>query len=70
MGKKVLLFGDVGIDDTVALLYGYFNEQIDIVGVVADYGNISREKTLRNIHYLIRLFNIPEVKVILGAENH
>lgn len=68
MGKKVLLFGDVGVDDTVALLYGYFNEQIDIVGVVADYGNISREMTLRNIHYLIRLFNIPEVKVIFGAE--
>ncbi|CAG9606394.1 nucleoside hydrolase [Pseudoneobacillus rhizosphaerae] len=68
MGKKVLLFGDVGVDDTVALLYGYFNEQIDIVGVVADYGNISREMTLRNIIYLIRLFNMPEVKVILGAE--
>lgn len=47
MGKKVLLFGDVGIDDTIALLYGYFNEQIDIVGAVADYGNISREKTYR-----------------------
>lgn len=68
MGKKVLLFGDVGVDDTVALLYGYLNEQIDIVGVVADYGNISREMTLRNIYYLIRLFNIPEVKVIFGAE--
>jgi purine nucleosidase len=68
MGKKVLLFGDVGVDDTVALLYGYFNEEIDIVGVVADYGNISREMTLRNIQYLISLFNIPEVKVILGAE--
>jgi purine nucleosidase len=68
MGKKVLLFGDVGVDDTVALLYGYFNEQIDIVGVVADYGNISREMTLQNIIYLIRLFNMPDVKVILGAE--
>jgi purine nucleosidase len=68
MVKKVLLFGDVGVDDTVALLYGYFNEQIDIVGVVADYGNVSREMTLRNIQYLIRLFNIPEVKVILGAQ--
>jgi purine nucleosidase len=51
MVKKVLLFGDVGVDDTVALLYGYFNEQIDIVGVVADYGNVSREMTLRNIQY-------------------
>ncbi|MEK4031324.1 nucleoside hydrolase [Pseudobacillus sp. FSL P4-0506] len=68
MRKKVLLFGDVGIDDTVALLYGYFNEQIDIVGVVADYGNTSRDQTVRNIHYLIRLFNIPDVKVIAGAK--
>jgi purine nucleosidase len=68
MVKKVLLFGEFGVDDTVALLYGYFDDQIEIVGVVADYGNVSREMTLRNIHYLIRLFNIPEVKVILGAQ--
>lgn len=31
MSQKVLVFGDIGIDDTVALLYGYFKEEIEIV---------------------------------------
>jgi purine nucleosidase len=41
-GKKVLFFGDVGIDDTVALIYAHLTAKIDIVGIVADYGNVPR----------------------------
>lgn len=52
MSQKVLVFGDIGIDDTVALLYGYFKEEIEIVAVVADYGNISRENAIANINYV------------------
>jgi purine nucleosidase len=37
MVQKVLLFGDVGIDDTIALTYVYLSEEIDIVGVVTRY---------------------------------
>jgi purine nucleosidase len=69
MGQKVLFFGDVGIDDTIALTYAYLSDKIDIVGVVADYGNVSREKTVSNVHYLAQLFHFPsEVKIIAGAE--
>ncbi|WP_144509792.1 nucleoside hydrolase [Bacillus sp. FJAT-22090] len=69
MVKKVLLFGDIGIDDTVALIYASLNEEVEIVGIVADYGNVSREDAVSNIHYLIRLFNFPKViPVIRGAE--
>ncbi|MDR7073443.1 nucleoside hydrolase [Fictibacillus barbaricus] len=69
MGLKVLFFGDVGIDDTIALTYAYLTDKIDIVGVVADYGNVSREKTVTNVHYLAKLFHFPsEVKIIGGAE--
>lgn len=46
MAQKVLLFGDIGIDDTVAIIYA-FNDEIDVVGIVADYGNASREKPLQ-----------------------
>ncbi|MFU0792100.1 nucleoside hydrolase [Cerasibacillus sp. JNUCC 74] len=70
MTKKVLLFGDVGIDDTVALIYAYFNAAIDIVGIVADYGNISRKNALINIHYVKSLFpseEVKKIKVIAGA---
>jgi purine nucleosidase len=69
MGQKVLLFGDVGIDDTIAMTYAYLNDEIDIVGVVSDYGNVSREKTIANVHYIAKMFNFPkEVKIIGGAE--
>ncbi|TMN21308.1 nucleoside hydrolase [Lentibacillus cibarius] len=70
MSQKVLVFGDIGIDDTAALIYGYFDDNIDIVGVVANYGNISREKALANVHYVKNLFDIsPSVEVITGAES-
>ncbi|MFC5591172.1 nucleoside hydrolase [Sporosarcina soli] len=69
MAKKVLLFGDIGIDDTVALMYAHLNEEIEIVGVVADYGNVSREDALTNIHYLFNILNFPAgIPVIGGAE--
>jgi len=69
VAQKVLVFGDIGIDDTVALIYGYFDDTIDIVGVVANYGNIPREKALANVNYVRELFDIdPSIEVILGAE--
>ncbi|MBP2078072.1 nucleoside hydrolase [Oceanobacillus polygoni] len=71
MAKKVLLFGDIGIDDTIAILYAYMNDDIDIVGLVADYGNISRENALANIQYVRSLFDskeIEDVQIIAGAE--
>lgn len=67
--KKVLLFGDIGIDDTVALIYASLTEEIEIVGIVADYGNVSRDKAVSNIYYLLKVFNFPPgIPVIRGAE--
>lgn len=50
--KKVLLFGDIGIDDIIALIYAYLNQDIEIVGIVTEYGNITRENALRTVQYL------------------
>lgn len=69
MVKKVLLFGDIGIDDTVALIYASLTKKIEIVGIVADYGNVSREDAVSNIYYLMKLFDFPQgIPVIRGAE--
>ncbi|MFD2045051.1 nucleoside hydrolase [Ornithinibacillus salinisoli] len=71
MAQKVLIFADVGIDDTIALIYSYLNESIDIVGIVADYGNIPRENAIANIEYVRSLFEseeIANITVIAGAE--
>lgn len=65
----MLLFGDIGIDDTVALIYASLNKEIEIVGIVADYGNVSREDAVSNIYYLMKTFDFPNgIPVIRGAE--
>lgn len=65
----MLLFGDIGIDDTVALIYASLNEEVEIIGIVADYGNVSREDAVSNIYYLMKLFDFPKgIPVIRGAE--
>jgi inosine-uridine nucleoside N-ribohydrolase len=39
------LFGDFGIDDTIALLFLLFSKEVEIIGIVADYGNYERTGT-------------------------
>lgn len=71
MSKKVLLFGDIGIDDIIALIYGYLNDEIEIVGIVTDYGNITRENALRSVQFLredVLVTNEEAPVLIAGAE--
>ncbi|WP_419157857.1 nucleoside hydrolase [Rossellomorea sp. BNER] len=69
MVQKVLLFGDVGVDDAIALIYAHLNEEIELVGIVADYGNVSRKDAVANVHYLFKLLNIPtDIPIMGGAE--
>ncbi|MDX8343820.1 nucleoside hydrolase [Rossellomorea sp. YZS02] len=65
--KKVLVFSDFGIDDIVAVLYAYYSDTIEIVGIVSDYGNVSREAALKNVKYLQSLTGITDIPVIGGA---
>ena len=65
--KKVLLFGDFGIDDTIALLFLLFSKEVEIIGIVADYGNVERSKVLRNLNY-IKYLGILNIPIFAGAE--
>ncbi len=67
MAQKVLLFGDIGIDDTIAIIYSFFNKDIELVGIVADYGNVSRETAVNNVYYLYDLFGIEDGPPIIGG---
>ncbi|EJR54749.1 hypothetical protein IIM_01689 [Bacillus cereus VD107] len=67
MKQKILLFGDFGIDDAIALIYSFFTKEIEIVGIVADYGNVPREKVLKNINYLKYLSGNKDIPVYEGA---
>lgn len=69
MMKKVLIFTDMGIDDSIALYYAHLNKDIKIIGVVVDYGNVSRQKALINSQYLFQVFNLSkDIPIIRGAE--
>jgi purine nucleosidase len=65
--KKVLLFADFGIDDIFAYMYGALHDNIEIIGVVASYGNVSREHSFRNANLLKKITRSTSVPVILGA---
>lgn len=65
--KKVLIFCDVGIDDAIALIYAYLVGNIQVVGIVAGYGNIPRIETVRNARYLLQLIGRADIPVFSGA---
>lgn len=65
--KNILLFSDFGIDDMVAAAFAVFNEEVNVVGIVADYGNVSKEKALQNAAYLRDLTGLTEIPVFGGA---
>lgn len=52
MPKKVLIFCDPGIDDTMALLLAFFIDEIEIIGIVADYGNVPKEMAYKMLIFL------------------
>jgi purine nucleosidase len=66
--EKVLFFGDFGVDDMLAVIYSYFSEEIEIVGYVADYGNVSKTDAVRNVLFFQNLTGISDIPVFGGAE--
>ncbi len=68
MVKRLLFFGDFGIDDTVALTYAHLTEEIDVIGIVADYGNVPKEETIRNVRFLLKSVGKEYIKVFGGAD--
>ncbi|QPC46618.1 nucleoside hydrolase [Mangrovibacillus cuniculi] len=63
---KVLLFSDFGVDDVITVLYGYYSEEVEIVAIVADYGNVSKRTAIRNAQFLSSILKV-ELPLIGGA---
>lgn len=68
MSKKVLIFCDPGIDDTIALLLAFFIDEIEIVGIVADYGNVPKEMAVQNAHFLKQKSRNRDMKIFGGSD--
>ncbi|WP_408006376.1 nucleoside hydrolase [Pseudalkalibacillus sp. A8] len=66
--KNVLLFADPGIDDSLALIYAVLNPEINIVGIVPSYGNVTKEQAVQNVAYLLELGKLENIPIIRGAE--
>ncbi|MCM3617248.1 nucleoside hydrolase [Sutcliffiella horikoshii] len=68
MTRKVLLFADFGIDDIMAIIYAYNEKNVEIVGVVAEYGNVDKRTAIRNARYIQRNTGRYDIPLIGGAE--
>ncbi|WLR47601.1 nucleoside hydrolase [Halobacillus litoralis] len=66
--KKVLIIADPGVDDAFAIMYALLHPGIDVVGIVAEYGNVRQEIALRNTAYLLQLANKTNIPIIKGAD--
>lgn len=66
--KKVLFLGDPGIDDSLAIMYGLLHPDIDIVGIVTGYGNVTQEQATNNAAYLLQIAGREDIPIINGAK--
>lgn len=64
---NILMFVDSGVDDSLALMYALLNPKLNVVGVVSGYGNISKEQSLQNTAYLLKLAGREEIPIIAGV---
>ncbi|MCI1974344.1 MAG: nucleoside hydrolase [Limosilactobacillus sp.] len=66
--KKMILDLDTGVDDALALAYAIAAPNVDLIGVVASYGNNLLNKTAKNSLQLLELLG-QEVPVFKGMEH-
>ncbi|HLU22310.1 nucleoside hydrolase [Lederbergia graminis] len=66
--KKILLFGDPGIDDAIAIMYCLLHPELDLVGVVTGYGNVTEEQARDNTAFLLSLAGREDIPIIGGAK--
>ena len=62
----IVLDVDTGIDDTLAIAYLLGSPNVDLLGVIGVYGNVTAEAAVRNTHDVLRLFGRPDVPVLHG----
>lgn len=64
---NILLFTDSGVDDSLALMYALLNPELNVVGVVTGYGNITKEQAINNTAYLLQLGGREDIPIVAGA---
>ncbi|CAH1853353.1 nucleoside hydrolase [Convivina intestini] len=67
--KKMILDLDTGIDDALALAYAIGNPDVNLIGVIASYGNTTNQIAAQNTLNLLHLLGADDVPVFIG-EGH
>ncbi|WP_431799709.1 nucleoside hydrolase [Halobacillus andaensis] len=65
--EKVLIVADPGVDDAFAIIYALLHPDIEVAGIINEYGNVSQEDAVRNTWYLLKIADKEEIPIILGA---
>ncbi|MCD7972232.1 MAG: nucleoside hydrolase [Candidatus Azobacteroides sp.] len=65
---KMILDLDTGIDDALALAYALAHPDIELIGVMASFGNVTMEESVTNTLALLDMLNHAEVPVFKGAD--
>ena len=66
--KKLILDLDTGIDDALALAYALGSPEVELVGIIASYGNVTLHRAERNARAVLEALGHPEVPVFRGAD--
>ncbi|CAK1242001.1 nucleoside hydrolase [Fructobacillus fructosus] len=66
---KMILDLDTGIDDALALAYAVGHPDIELIGIIASYGNNLTDVTAQNSLNLLDLLGASDVPVFYGASH-
>lgn len=61
--KKLILDLDTGIDDALALAYALGSPEVELVGIIASFGNVTMRRAERNARAVLEVLGHPEVPV-------
>lgn len=65
--RKMILDVDTGIDDALALAYLVSFDDVEILGVIGTYGNVSTDTAVRNTAYVLERLGFRDVPVMCGS---
>ena len=68
MKKKVIIDGDPGIDDSLALILALNSPELEIVGITTVSGNVKADQGAKNALKVLKLMNREDIPVYIGEE--
>ncbi|WP_018142500.1 nucleoside hydrolase [Alloscardovia criceti] len=66
--QKIILDCDTGIDDTLALMYLFGSEDVEILGVVGTFGNVTEGQAALNNRALLDAAGLADIPAYRGIE--